>query len=165
MIITNKNYIVPIILNSTDLLNGIIQAKTLSYELRDNLKKIWTKQGTITQLNSQPLDNWIDKIIIDFEHLEGKAMEYIDAKFPQQKRKKRAYINIIGDLSKTLFGTATEADIEEIHENLDKIQEMSEDQRRQINVHTTILNNTIRDVTRIDKAIQSLTTTNNLLKM
>ena len=91
-------------------------------------------------------------------------MEYIDAKFPQQRREKRAYINVIGDLSKTLFKTATEADIEEIHDNFDKIQEMSEDQRRQINVHTTILNNTIRDVTRINKAIQSLTTTNDLLK-
>ena len=170
MIITNKNYIVPIIINGTELITGITKAKLMSYRLSNVTDKLLNV--TVLHSRSAPTNEaitvrkWMDKATQDFEHLETKALEFLSSRFPTQRtsRKKRAYINIIGDLSKKVFGTATEDDINEIHENLENIKDMSEEQRRQINVHTEILNNSIRDISRVQAAMQGLEASTDMLK-
>ena len=130
MIITNKNYIVPIILNSTELSKGITDAKELCLEMKATTRKIiWSNQN---KMSIEPIDEWLEHIVKDFHKLEEQANDFLTTKFPHYKnnRQKRAYINAIGDISKTLFGTATEADIEEIHGNIDKLQLMSEENHR-----------------------------------
>ena len=71
-------------------------------------------------------------------------------------RTKRGLINILGSLSDVLFGTATQSQIDSIHNQLINSRQISEEQRRMLNLHTRLLNLTIRNQNTMQSALQRL---------
>ena len=64
---------------------------------------------------------------------------------PTNSRKPRGAVNFIGSLANTLFGTATRGQIDFIHDRLHSLDSLTEQERKLLNVHSSILNVSLKD--------------------
>ena len=74
----------------------------------------------------------------------------------KRARQPRGAINFVGSIANTLFGTATQEQIDLIHDKLSVLESLTEDERRLLNVHSRILNLTLTDLTKVNLAITKL---------
>ena len=79
-----------------------------------------------------------------------------DLNNPTQSRKPRGAVNFIGSLANTLFGTATQGQIDHIHDRLHSLDSLTEQERKLLNVHSSILNVTLKDLTNVHHAVNKL---------
>ena len=116
---------------------------------------------------------WIKRFRDEYSHLETQAMDMINSRFNFNKiegrgrknktRQPRA-LNFVANVANALFGVATQRQIEDIHAKINDFATLTEADKTVLNVHTEILNETVRDVhninlmvQRLDAAIKSLT--------
>lgn len=71
-------------------------------------------------------------------------------------RKRRGLINALGQVSNLLFGTATQAQTDAVHERLERLDVMAEKERVLLNVHSESLNVTTRNMHAVHNAVQRL---------
>ena len=78
-------------------------------------------------------------------------------------------MNIVGSIANILFGTATQDQIGFIHDRLQPLDSFTEQERKILNVHSSILNVTLGDLTNVHQALDKLETvtrmTENLLNI
>lgn len=65
-------------------------------------------------------------------------------------------LNFADFLAKLLIGTATQAEVDLIHSYLSDLNKLTEEERKTLNVHSGILNITIRDLRHANAAIKRL---------
>lgn len=96
----------------------------------------------------------------EFNHLFRDTKEfltYIMHTEPDSGRIfKRGALNIIGDISNIMFGTATQAQVDAIHDKLHSIESLTERERVLLNAHSQILNVTIREMRSLKSALRRL---------
>ncbi len=73
-----------------------------------------------------------------------------------RNRNKRGAINFVGDIAGKLFGLATQKQIKAIHSQLDSLHTLTDTERRLLNVHTKVLNNTVRNQEKMNSALYRL---------
>ena len=162
MVITGQSYIVPISFSPQLLITNI--KKTLDYIANinstifndlDNINSLGNKitkdQGSnaINQFNIYKAMK-LDRIYNEFKKIKRSAREFIKNRFgpnqPIHNRQKRGVFNFMGEISNILFGTATERQINELHQTFSQQNEINKMTFKQLNIHSTVLNKTIADL-------------------
>ena len=87
---------------------------------------------------------------------------------PGKNKHTRGALNVVGSIANTLFGTATQDQIDHIHEKLQSFNQFAEEERKVFKVHSHILNVTLGNLTNVHQALDKLETatrmTENLFK-
>ena len=84
-------------------------------------------------------------------HILGYNLNELD-----HNRDKRGAVNFIGSIANTLFGTATQSQIDYIHARLNSLNTLTERERQVLNVHSEIINVTLTDLTNVHTALDKL---------
>ncbi|WP_435326061.1 hypothetical protein, partial [Klebsiella pneumoniae] len=83
----------------------------------------------------------------------SQYIDYLMSDYPWSRRYRRGAIDILGQFANILFGTATQQQVDDIHARLGQLETMSEREREILNVHSKVLNATIRNTSHIEAAI------------
>ena len=73
-----------------------------------------------------------------------------------ETRFRRGLVDGIGVLARSFFGVATMSDVNHLASKLMNLHKISEEEKRMLNIHTDLLNRTIRDLNTIKKAESKL---------
>lgn len=103
----------------------------------------------------------LDSLHSEFDKLFKEFNSFLRAlsgrdESPYRTRQRRGAIDFLGFLSNLFFGTATQAQSDVIHSKLLRLHSLSTEERRQPNLHTEVLNATVRDLHHIHSAISLL---------
>ena len=109
------------------------------------------------------LSIWAKRLETEYINLDNLSSAFIKSRLHHSARTKRSPFDFVGNLASSLFGTATQDQIEEIHSNIDNLSALSKKQLDQLNVHTTIINETVRNVNMMQVDLKQLTNTVSLL--
>ena len=162
--ITGNTYIVPYKINITEILNPLYEARVTVQYLEKSIsavQTIWRGQST---WEVGTLLKAIDDQINDFKEF----VQFSVTKSPfysvgYQTRSKRGALNFVGEVGNALFGTATQEQIDQIHNILNKQKSLTEEERQQLNLHSQILNVTTAQIDKLDHAVGNLRSTVNSL--
>ena len=171
MKLTGNVYVVPFVLHLQDLYAPIVKAQELTSKILATVHhiepvKILTdvrqidqaKKNVIVELVTTHLND-INKKFQELHYsLNDFLMHILGYNWNQSApvRHPRGAINFIGSLSNTLFGTATQSQVDKIHEHLHTLDDVSENERKLLNVHSHVLNITLLDLTSVHDAIDKL---------
>ena len=75
---------------------------------------------------------------------------------PEKNRHTRGTLNIIESIVNTLFDTATQSQINFIHNRLHSLDSLAKQERKTLNVHSSILNVTVRVPKNVHRALDRL---------
>ena len=153
MMITGRSYIVPIVVEMDTVIAPLINALNLTADVSWSMEHM-NKSYPIVNLLSKTLDNFQE----EFDKMFKETVEYlssISGRSPHG-RPRRGAINLLGQLANLLFGVATQKEVDNIHNQLNDLNHLSEEERKTLNVHTEILNITVRDLRHIHSAIDKL---------
>ncbi|XP_045119165.1 uncharacterized protein LOC123509094 [Portunus trituberculatus] len=77
---------------------------------------------------------------------------------------KKGAINFIGSFANTLFGTATQDQVDFIHKRLQSLDSFTEEERKLLNVHSHVINVTLNELTNVHQALEKLETATRVTK-
>ncbi|KAG0722437.1 hypothetical protein GWK47_044479 [Chionoecetes opilio] len=155
MLITGRAYIVPIMVKTDAVLHPMIDALNLTADVAWSMEHMNRSYPTVDLLK-RTLDGFHGEFSKLFK--EAKAfLTSVSGRAPHS-RYRRGAANFIGSLANLLFGTATQEQVDKIHKNLDNLNQLTESERQTLNIHSEILNITIRDLRHINSAISRLET-------
>ncbi|KAI3378352.1 hypothetical protein SNEBB_010065 [Seison nebaliae] len=118
-------------------LSATVQNLTMHISVSMEIKKqlVTFEHSTLLSLSSQ-VSNELDllyKQIINFSYLVDRSKHVT-------LRKRRGLFDAVGDISHTLFGTATDKQTTYLQQQLKALTSLVEEERQQINVHSHLLN-------------------------
>ena len=169
MIMTGRNKIIALKVDIEEVLQPLhhIREKIVHVDIQIRFT------NTDKPKQSEKMSGFSDKLIIHIKYFleEIKKLEthmkdfftyMLSAVNPMRPnhRGKRGAINILGTLANALFGVATQKQVNDIHAHINNMEDLSEKQRNQLNVHTDILNITVRKMTLLTDAVSKLEKTN-----
>ena len=153
LIVIGQAYVVPIVLRLDDIYQRI---RTASQYLQ-RINKL-NNDMILTSSVSQNIVSFQGK----FQGLHDNMQDFLlhivknnDDK-STSKRKPRGLINLVGSLANTLFGTATQAQVDFIHKRLSSLDTFTEEERKILNVHSEVINVTLRELTNVHHALEKL---------
>ena len=86
----------------------------------------------------------------------NEFLKYIVETDPQLFRMRRGAFNILGSISNVLFDTATQEQVDEIHNKMQTMNRLTEKERVMLNVHSSTLNMTIGEMRSMEAALSRL---------
>ena len=163
LMITGRDFVVPIKVDSKDILEPLLYALNLTQEVTWSMNHMNQSYPTVHLLQRA-----LSTFNASFEKLFDDVSSYLRAISGKAShaRYTRGALNFVGSLANLLFGTATQEEVNNIHNKINKLETLTENERNQLNVHTKLLNITIRDMRHIQSAIERLeTAANNTFKL
>ena len=144
-------YIVPYKVMTSDLTQPL-------YEITEKLDNLVWESGSIKSNDSliAALRTHMTRLNDSVTHTAHDLQLFLDFYITPSNRKARGAIDIVGTLANSLFGTATQSQVDVINSNLHKLSELSEVQRKTLNVHSAILNATVRNQVTITSALNNV---------
>ena len=140
----------------SDLTDPIVRARNITASILYNVDQM--EGNFITKLIKEHIFEFDRKFhMLNYQfndflvHILG-----INLNDPTHSRKPRGAVNFIGSLANTLFGTATQGQIDIIHNRLNELQTLTEEERKLLNVHSSIINVTLHDLTNVHQALDKL---------
>ena len=158
--VTSKQVLVTAQLSSLEILDPPELLRKEAYDLKTIMEREFSQVPHFRLL----LDNLrhATSVLIDTQrNLRDFIIQYEEI---PRSRTKRGAVNFIGDVAHVLFGLATDSQVQVIANNLENIHKMTEEQRRLLNLHTKLLNETVRDMSLIRKAQTRMEKAVNLTK-
>ena len=152
--VTGNNVVVPYVLQTKVLLEPLNRARVLAGNVKWNIEHM-NNESMIVQSLKVSLSNFdaeLEKLSVSFTSYLSLLLHDATA----TSRHKRGALNVLGDISHALFGTATQEQVDTIHNRIDELSSLTEEQRRQLNLHTEILNVTARNMAIMGTALQRL---------
>ena len=151
IIFGGRSYVVPISLDVEDLfiltepiMKGLENIKQ-NYELISNRGQ---------QINFQTSMRDHLSLLIDDLTLKTESLRSILSSMSQKEqglsRPKRALFEAFGTLGNYLFGLATEQEIQDTNDMINKLNDLTEDERKMLNLHSTVLNVTMLHIDEIE---------------
>ena len=143
-------------INLDDIYEPISRARTIIAQIIYNVDHI--ENNLIMKLIKQHVFEFDRK----FHLLQYQMNDYLthilgyNLNDPTHSRKPRGAANFIGSIANTLFGTATQGQIDYIHDRLESIESLTEQERKLLNVHSSIINVTLKDLTNVHHALDKL---------
>ena len=157
LILTNKHYVVPFVISLDDIYAPLHKAKNLTSRIIHNINHS-KKDNVMTQL----VKTHINEFQVKFQDLYYSLNDYLthilghNLNELDHTREKRGAVNFIGSIANTLFGTATQSQIDYIHERLTSLNTLTEKERQVLNLHSETLNVTLNDLTNVHTALDKL---------
>ena len=135
-----RQYIIPLELNTQHTQDPLIRARNITADLEWNIAHMNTSYTVVSSLEKslRNFDKEFSKLFIEM----NEFLKYMTTT-AHPLRKKRGVFNLLGSISNVLFGTATQDQVDAIHEKLQRVGSMTERERIILNVHSTTLNMTI----------------------
>ena len=155
MVISGRHYIIPLEIKTSTLIQPLNKATNITADIKWNLDHIDDDYYIIGSLKRT-----VKSFSHEFHKLFNELNDFLDYITNQRPynnlRVKRGALNFMGTLSNYLFGTATQNQIDAIHEQINNLHLMSERERQMLNVHSTILNSTMREMRSLQAGITRL---------
>ena len=151
VMVTGNHYVVPFLLNKEELFQPLAVARDLSDAILWNVGHMDNGSALVASLQNTVL-SFQHEFNIRYDDLSN-YVDYLMSDHPWSRRHRRGAIDIMGQFANVLFGTATQQQVDDIHARLGQLETMSEKERSVLNVHSRILNSTIRDVSHMQAAI------------
>ena len=159
LILTVNNYIVPFTIRIDVITEPVRRAENLTTNTIHNLDKV---------KDNNFMSDLILRHVFEFES-KFKELHFAMNDFlihilgynlndSWKNRHTRGVLSIVGSIANTLFGTATQDQIDHIHEKLQSLNSFTEQERKILNVHSHILNVTLGDLTNVHQALNKLKT-------
>lgn len=155
LLLSGQSYIVPLVLKSNDIQKPLIEALNMTADLSYNIAHMSMNYPLIRSMKAT-LQSFDMEFHRAFKNLNSFLRYVINTDPEKFSRSKRGLINILGSLSNSLFGTATQSQIDAIHNQLIKDRQINEEQRRILNLHNQVLNITTRNMQTMHSALQRL---------
>lgn len=159
LVVTGEAYVVPFLLKLEDIYEPIRRATNLTNKIMYSLGEIGEKDFLlITSLISQHIVSFQDKFKSLHQNMNDFLMHIVghDLKNLNSRRRARGAINAIGSLANTLFGTATQSQIDFIHKRLTSLDKFTEEERKILNIHSQVINVTLKELTNVHQALEKL---------
>ncbi|XP_050693841.1 uncharacterized protein LOC126984264 [Eriocheir sinensis] len=156
MLLTGRYYVVPVVIQTDEIQRPLINVANLAAEVSWSIEHMNQSFPTVGLLR-RTLDSFhfeFNKLFKDLNNFLA-AMSGRDGS-PFKTRQRRGAVDFVGSVESLLFGTATQAQIDVIHEKLSHLHTLSSEERRQLNLHTEVLNATVRDLRHLHSAISRL---------
>ena len=165
LFLTGRHYVIPFILREEDALAPLIQAVNLTNSLSWNVNHMSIDYPVISSIKNTLRS--FDKEFHVLLHNLKDFLRYVVNTDPTKShfnyyRKKRGLVNAIGSISNVLFGTATQAQVDAIHDELETLNSFTEKERVLLNVHSTTLNLTLRNMNAMQSALNRLSSAVNV---
>ena len=157
LMITGNQYIVPFMIPLDDIYAPIVRAKTLISQIIHHVD--YLKENEFMVKLMKPHIYEIQKKITDLHYSLNDFLTHIlgyDLNKTKRTRKIRGAFNILGSLANTLFGTATQDQIDYIHDRLHSVETLTEQEREMLNIHSQAINVTMIDLKNVHKVIVKL---------
>ena len=151
LIVTGNHYVVPVVILKEQLFQPLRHARDMSDAILWNVGHMDNGSALVASLQ-----NTVRSFQTEFEIRSEDLSNYVDyllSDHPWSHRSRRGAIDIFGDLSNQLFGTATQKQVDDIHAQLHRLEMMSDKQRAMLNVHSKVLNSTIRNMSHMQAAL------------
>ena len=155
VLLTARQYIVPFILRFRDVQKPLIKARNMTANIAWNVNHMNSSYRVVSSLQKtlRNFDAEFQKMFVDMNDF----LEYLIGRNPYSEvRSKRGALNFMGSLSNMLFGTATQDQIDTIHNKLQAMEILSEKERNMLNLHSSTLNMTIRNMRSMRSALSRL---------
>ena len=138
----------------------LIRARNMTADVEWNVEYMDTSYQVVASLKRtlKNFDVEFEKLFVD----TNEFLKYIIGADTKPYRFKRGAFNILGSISNVLFGTATQEQVDEIHNKIQSIDRLTEKERVMLNVHSSILNMTIREMRSMESALSKLQETTDL---
>ena len=161
MVITGENYIVPISFSPQTLITNIDTTLTYINTVNNTIFKdldngmhygTMSNNDRVTAIDQFKMHNSmkLERIHSEFQKIKRSATDFITNRLgpinPRHARNKRGVLNFVGEISNILFGTSTEREIDEIHNAIKNQENFNQITLNRINLHSSILNETISDL-------------------
>ena len=153
---TGNAHIVPVMIKLEDIYEPISRARNITAQIIYNVDQI--EDNFVTKLIKENIFEF-DKKFHEMHYQMNDYLTHIigfNLNNPTHSRRIRGAVNFIGSLANTLFGTATQGQIDFIHDHLHSLDTFTEQERRLLNVHSSILNVTLKDLTNVHHALDKL---------
>ncbi|XP_045108474.1 uncharacterized protein LOC123503109 [Portunus trituberculatus] len=183
LLVTGQAYVVPFLLKLEDIYEPIKKAINITQNIIYNLDEIAGDDFIINQNMIYNLDeiegddfilftSLISQHILAFQErlknlhasMQDFLMHIVANDIPQPRRKKRGAINFIGSFANTLFGTATQDQVDIIHKRLQSLDSFTEEERKLLNVHSHVINVTLNELTNVHQTLEKLETATRVTK-
>ena len=149
---TGTTYVVPYRITTEDLLSPLASVRAPLEEEMWSVENVQTNDSLVNVLRSHMMR--LNYNLLDSEAKVRSFLSYFI--HTKHTRHERGALNIVGTVSNALFGTATQGQIDSINDRLDTLNELTEKERVQLNVHSELLNATIRNQKAIEGALQGI---------
>ena len=145
---------IPFDLRAQDVQDPLIQARNMTADVEWNVEHMDTSHQVVASLKRtlKNFDVEFKKLFVD----TNEFLKYIIGADTKPYRFKRGAFNILGSISNVLFDTATQEQVDEIHNKIQSIDRLTEKERVMLNVHSSILNMTIREMRSMESALSKL---------
>ncbi|XP_045108006.1 uncharacterized protein LOC123502806 [Portunus trituberculatus] len=183
LLVTGQAYVVPFLLKLEDIYEPIKKTINITQNIIYNLNEIAGDDFIINQNMIYNLDeiegddfilftSLISQHILAFQErlknlhasMQDFLMHIVANDIPQPRRKKRGAINFIGSFANTLFGTATQDQVDIIHKRLQSLDSFTEEERKLLNVHSHVINVTLNELTNVHQTLEKLETATRVTK-
>ena len=165
LLVTGQAYVVPFLLKLEDIYEPIKKANNITQNIIYNLDEIEGDDFLLfTSLISQHILAFQERFKNLHASMQDFLMHIVANDIPQPRRKKRGAINFIGSFANTLFGTATQDQVDIIHKRLQSLDSFTEEERKLLNVHSHVINVTLNELTNVHQALEKLETATRVTK-
>ena len=156
LILHGDTYIVPVILDVRRIFAPLNKTKHLTDLILQNLKVVKQKY-LYTDILKEDIQELSEKsnslqFLMD-DYLKQFLKNDINNK---PKRNRRGAINFIGSIAHSLFGVATDDQINTLNDKLHNLDSLTEKERRLLNIHSQILNVTLHDLLKVQQSVNKL---------
>lgn len=159
LLITGNHYVIPYEINVTLVIEPLLKTREYAKDLSRSFKRM--NNGSVIAT----LGNAISSFEIEVNHLFDDFLNYLEYRTStsplgappmRHQRRKRGALDIVGSLTNALFGVATQSQVDLIHDRLGNLEELTEQERDMLNVHSKLLNINVRKMTVIEAALIKL---------
>ena len=167
LVVTGEAYVVPFVLQLDTIYEPIRRATNMTNHIIFSLDEIGGEDFLlITSLISQHILSFQTQFANLNQNMNDFLMHIVgyDLNDSNTKRKTRGAINFIGSLANTLFGTATQGQVDLIHKRLQSLDTFTEEERKILNVHSKVINVTLKELTNVHQALEKLETATRVTK-
>ena len=157
MLITGDHYVVPFFISFHDIYDHILAVENVTSTIYQHVNHIVYENVWADMVYNHAL-----AIRKKFHALHYEMQDFLvsivgsNVTHDKHARKPRGAMNFIGSVANTLFGTATQAQVDFIHKKISVLESLTEDERQKLNVHSRVLNITLADLTQVHVAITQL---------
>ena len=161
---SGKEMVIPIRVNKSKIFKPLTYAKNMTLYLTELVKKSQNYHHrpppAITTEMQRAMLNVLRNFAIEIDKLETHLIDFFtyvgSVETNEMTRIKRGAIDFMGDIANTLFGTATQRQVDSLHARLTATETLTEQERIQINVHTHLLNVTVRRMNLLESGMEKV---------
>ena len=159
LLVTGQDYVVPFMLKLDDIYEPIRRANSITQNIVYNLDEIKGEDfHLIASLIAQHIFAFQQRFKKLYDNMDDFLMHIVghNPDASHSRRKTRGAMNFMGSLANTLFGTATQDQVDVIHNRLRSLDTFTEDERKLLNVHSRVINVTLNELNNVHQALEKL---------